>query len=472
VRFIDTHKMSRKRPISASEDKSNEVDPVASKPKTDVLKNRSAHIRDEIIPLSIPATIDASCKFIKVISWNVNGLNALVKSKLNFLTDLVSKHKPDLLCLQETKIQETMVDGLRNLLDDYGYSSYWNCSTVKKGYSGTAIFVNRQTIGNISTGGKSAPKITSFFGGKSNDSTSTSNMSKPVAGVSASAKAPEAESKANAFVIQKVSYDFEDEDKKFHGEGRTITIEFDRFVLLACYVPNSGDGLVRLAYRVNEWDAHMRSYLKKHNQRKAVVFTGDLNCGHLDLDIHNPDAKHIDKQAGLTPQERASFTTMLEETRYKDALRYLYPDARGQFTYWSQRTFARPVNRGIRLDYFICSPDMFAHASTSSSSNSSSSSSSSSSRTIIGRSGGDGGKDTQDTQDGDVEEEEGGPASAALPVPVSVPPDAVPVVVTPAHPQEEEFNAIPSPGVYDSYILHADTVGCSDHCPVVLVIKV
>ena len=103
---------------------------------------------------------------------------------------------------------------------------------------------------------------------------------------------------------------------------------------------------MRLDYRVNEWDEHVRKYLQALAIRKPVIFAGDLNVGHLDLDIHNPTAKHIAKQAGLTPRERESFSKLLAPSSdlsdprsqpFVDAFRYFYPDAKGQFTYWSQR---------------------------------------------------------------------------------------------------------------------------------------
>jgi exodeoxyribonuclease III len=214
--------------------------------------------------------------------------------------------------------------------------------------------------------------------------------------------------------LKVIGCEFKLPDAKFNGEGRIIAVsriidfayftanlqkfgsyqvEFETFYLINCYVPNSGDGLVRLGYRVDEWDPYIVSYLKELRKVKPVIYAGDLNVGHLDLDIYNPTAKHISKQAGLTPQERASFGDMLAQGFF-DALRHLYPEAKGQFSYWSQRTFARGGNRGIRLDYFVCSDDL--------------------------------------------------------------------------RPTDE---VRPGPAVLDSYILHKDTVGCSDHCPVVLVLK-
>lgn len=108
------------------------------------------------------------------------------------------------------------------------------------------------------------------------------------------------------------------------SEGRLITVELNSFFLVNCYVPNSGEGLKRLDYRLNEWDPFLRRYLKDLHANKPVILAGDLNVAHLDLDIYNHEAKHIVKQAGLTPQERASFGTMLNEG-FVDALRYLHP---------------------------------------------------------------------------------------------------------------------------------------------------
>lgn len=171
--------------------------------------------------------------------------------------------------------------------------------------------------------------------------------------------------------MEKISYDFEDEGKlpQFSGEGRTITVEFDKFIFICCYVPNSGEGNVflltrlfreyiiaswleglrRLDYRVDEWDPYMRKYLQTLGSRKPVIFAGDMNVGHLDIDIHNPTAKHIAKQAGLTPRERASFSQLLatpssltdpSSRSFVDAFRYFHPDEKGQFTYWSQRVMS------------------------------------------------------------------------------------------------------------------------------------
>ncbi|CAE7498519.1 ARP, partial [Symbiodinium microadriaticum] len=202
---------------------------------------------------------------------------------------------------------------------------------------------------------------------------------------------------------------------RFSGEGRVITVEFTSFFLVNAYVPNSGQTLDRLDSRTTEWDPQFFTYLKDLEAKgKPVVLTGDLNVAHLDRDIHNPGAKHIAKQAGLTPQERASFGSLLA-TGFQDALRFFYPDHEGQFTYWSARTNARPVNKGLRLDYFMCSHSLFC-----------------------------------EQQRGVGSSEEGECTGDGV---------------------QRRVDDVPVPGVLDSYILHEDTLGCSDHCPIMLVMR-
>eukprot|EP01031_Cornospumella_fuschlensis_P025654 gene25654-30985_t len=410
-----------------------EVDVSASptKSKKDTLSERSPHPRD----LVTPHPLHPEHQHVKIMTWNVNGLKALVTSKLHILTNMVQKHAPDVICLQETKIQESAVGEYKDLLE--GYDSYWHCSTVKKGYSGTAVLVKRRvfaydpsfahsasttTGSNVSAdkaagNSKKQAKLSSFFAKPA-----------PTSAPATSTPAVQSSPETPLLRIQGIKYDFEDEDggSKHKGEGRVITLETDKLFLVGCYVPNSGEGLVRLTYRIEEWDKHFFSYLRSLSQKKPVVMTGDLNVGHLDLDIHNPDAKHIVKQAGLTPQERNSFGQFLQAGDFRDAFRFYYPDAIGQFTYWSQRTFARPVNRGIRLDYFIASQKLFPG--------------------------------TQENDRGEVvtsgNEISDGKVSGA------------------AKRRTVKHEDIPVPGVADCYILHEDTVGTSDHCPVMLVVRV
>ena len=124
------------------------------------------------------------------------------------------------------------------------------------------------------------------------------------------------------YLVRSVTCDTVDDRHK--GEGRLITVELEKFHLIGCYVPNSGQALDRLDYRVNDWDPFLRDYMTTLAVSKPVILAGDLNVGHLDIDIHNPGAKHISKQAGLTPQERQSFSLLLEKD-FKDAFRFFYP---------------------------------------------------------------------------------------------------------------------------------------------------
>ena len=125
------------------------------------------------------------------------------------------------------------------------------------------------------------------------------------------------------------------------------------------YVPNSGQKLSRLQYRM-KWDRDLLSYMQNIEKQRDVplVCLGDLNVAHKRLDVYNDGANHLIKQAGCTPEEKDSFSNILK-TGYIDALRELQPKSEGQYTYWSQRTFARKPNRGLRLDYFVCSANLF-----------------------------------------------------------------------------------------------------------------
>jgi len=134
-------------------------------------------------------------------------------------------------------------------------------------------------------------------------------------------------------------------------EGRTITAEFDDFYLVNCYVPNSGQGLKRLEYRLT-WDTAFENYLKSLDAKKPVVLTGDLNVAHQEIDIANPKANR--KSAGFTDEERAGFTHLLA-AGFIDSFRHFNPTLTGAYTFWSMRGNVRQRNIGWRLDYFVVS---------------------------------------------------------------------------------------------------------------------
>lgn len=221
---------------------------------------------------------------MRFISWNVNGLRAIVNKDF---CNQFKKLDADIFCLQETKLQEGQID-----IKFDGYESYWNYAD-KKGYSGTCIFT----------------KI------------------KP----------------------NKVSYGI-GIDEHDH-EGRVITLEFDDFYFITVYVPNSQDGLKRLDYRM-KWEDDFLQYIKKLDKKKPVIYCGDLNVAHKEIDLKNPKTNHMN--AGFTDEEREKMTAILS-SGFCDSFRELYPDKEGMYSWWSYRMKARERNAGWRIDYFIVS---------------------------------------------------------------------------------------------------------------------
>ncbi|KAK6791257.1 hypothetical protein RDI58_010338 [Solanum bulbocastanum] len=240
-----------------------------------------------------PPPLSKDTKHVKLLSWNVNGLRALLKLKNLCIQQLADREDFDVICLQETKLQEKDVEAIKESLHDYK-NSFWTCSVSKLGYSGTAI------ISRI----------------------------KPVS--------------------IKYGLGIPDHDT----EGRLVTVEFDNFYLLCGYVPNSGDGLRRLTYRITEWDPSLGSYMKELENSKPVVLTGDLNCAHEEIDIYNPAGNK--RSAGFTEEERHSFEMNFLNKGFVDTFRKQHPGVVG-YTYWGYRHGGRKTNRGWRLDYFLVS---------------------------------------------------------------------------------------------------------------------
>lgn len=140
------------------------------------------------------------------------------------------------------------------------------------------------------------------------------------------------------------------------SEGRSVCLSLSCGLrVVGVYVPNSGQSLSRLDYRVSEWDKNLRSYLAERKGSDSVLLCGDLNVAHEDIDIWNAGTPRIRKQAGTTPQERESFSRFLAELDMVDAYRWLSPDVPDVYTFWSRRLRHREVNKGLRLDYFLVS---------------------------------------------------------------------------------------------------------------------
>lgn len=224
---------------------------------------------------------------MKLISWNVNGLRAVMEK--NFM-EFFRAVDADVFCLQETKLQAGQIE-----MDLPGYYQYWYYAD-KKGYSGTAIFTKQEPL-------------SVFYG----------------LGI----------------------------DEHDH-EGRAITLEYDHYYMITLYVPNSQDGLKRLDYRMR-WEDDLRAYVKRLSEKKPVIFCGDLNVAHQEIDLKNPAANH--QNAGFSDAERGKMTELLS-AGFIDTFRYFYPDQKEIYSWWSYRFQARTRNAGWRIDYFIVSDDL------------------------------------------------------------------------------------------------------------------
>ncbi|KAJ0405348.1 hypothetical protein ATCC90586_008161 [Pythium insidiosum] len=240
---------------------------------------------------------DAECK---IVAWNVNGLRALLKKddSIHFRA-YAAQEDADVLCLSEIKIDRNEVEKLEDVLPQYEHQ-FWS-SAAKKGYSGTAIF----------------SKI------------------KPL-------------SVKDEIIV---------EGDAPEDEGRFLALEFATFWLVHTYVPNAGQKLDRLSYRTEKWDKAMLRMLKDLEASKPVVWCGDLNVAHQEIDIHDPKGNR-NKSPGFTDAERDSFGEILA-SGFVDTYRHLHPEQQ-QYTYWSYRFNARAKNKGWRLDYFVVSQSLLA----------------------------------------------------------------------------------------------------------------
>jgi exodeoxyribonuclease-3 len=241
---------------------------------------------------------------MKIYSWNVNGIRAVIK-KGTFQT-FVAEHQPDVLCLQETKAQQGQAE-----IDLPDYHEFWN-SAEKKGYSGTAIFTKQQPI-----------RVLNGF----------------------------PEDIVEAFKVTGDTYG--DPNK----EGRVIAAEFDKFYVVTVYTPNAKDDLSRIPLRHDHWDPAFLAYCKQLEQHKPVIFCGDLNVAHTELDLANPKPNRGKK--GFTTEERAGFQAFLD-SGFIDTLR-MFKEGNGYYTWWSHFANARARNVGWRIDYMLASESIKDH---------------------------------------------------------------------------------------------------------------
>jgi len=235
---------------------------------------------------------------MKLYSWNVNGIRAVLKK--GTFQSFMAKHDPDVVCLQETKAERGQIE-----IDLPGYHEHWN-SAVKKGYSGTAVFSKREPL-----------KVTLGF--------------------------PEALAKRFQFADELMRDSTE--------EGRVITAEFDKFHVVTVYTPNAKEDLSRLPLRHKHWDPAFLAYCQLLEKKKPVIFCGDLNVAHTELDLANPKPNRGKK--GFTDEEREGFQNFVD-AGFVDTFR-IFTQGNGHYSWWSHFAHARARNVGWRIDYVLVS---------------------------------------------------------------------------------------------------------------------
>ncbi|MFH0857483.1 MAG: exodeoxyribonuclease III [Candidatus Magasanikbacteria bacterium] len=226
-------------------------------------------------------------KTIKITSWNVNGIRAVEKK--GFL-DWLKKENSDIICLQETKVQDptSLSDTLQSPLE---YQSFWNCDKEKKGYSGVVIYTKEKPI-----------QVKTDFG--------------------------------NTLLSK---------------EGRIVQLEYTNFILLNIYFPNGGRDEERLEYKIKFYKAFIQYIKKLDATGKKIIFCGDLNTAHNEIDLARPKAN--ENNSGFMMKERKLLDEIAKE-KFIDTYRYFYPDKKDSYSWWDMKTRSRERNVGWRIDYF------------------------------------------------------------------------------------------------------------------------
>jgi exodeoxyribonuclease-3 len=235
---------------------------------------------------------------MKLYSWNVNGIRAVLKKGL--FQSFMRAHGPDVLCLQETKAERGQIE-----IDVPEYREYWN-SAAKKGYSGTALFSRQEPIRVVNGFPREFAKRFSF-----------------------------------ADELQRDSAE----------EGRVITAEFEQFHVVTVYTPNAKDDLSRLNLRYKHWDPAFLAYCRQLERAKPVILCGDLNVAHTELDLANPKPNRGKK--GFTDEERKGLQNFID-AGFVDTFR-LFTQGNGHYSWWSHFANSRARNVGWRIDYFLVS---------------------------------------------------------------------------------------------------------------------
>ncbi len=249
-------------------------------------------------------TTPKSKKTTKIMSWNVNGIRAVLKK--GSFQEFLAKYSPDILCLQETKAEQHQA-----VIDLPEYTEFWN-SAEKKGYSGTAIFTKVKPLAVINGFPQSIIK---------------------------------------KFGVEGDTYG--DPNK----EGRVIAAEFEHYYVVTVYTPNAKDDLSRVSLRHKQWDPAFLAYCKQLEKKKPVIFCGDLNVAHTPDDLARPKENVGNK--GFTNEEREGFQRFVD-AGFIDIFR-LFTEGNGHYTWWSHFANARSRNVGWRIDYFLISESLKKH---------------------------------------------------------------------------------------------------------------
>lgn len=236
---------------------------------------------------------------MKLYSWNVNGIRAVHKKGV--FQEFIEKHQPDILCLQETKATQDQI-----AVDLPEYEEYW-CSAERKGYSGTAIFTKHSPL--------------EVYYGLPED------------------------------IVEQ--YELADAYGDTTREGRVTTVEFEGFFVSTVYTPNAKDDLSRVPMR-EQWDPAYLAYMKRLEADKPVIFCGDFNVAHTEIDLARPK-DNVGKK-GFTSEERAGFQSFVD-AGFVDTFR-LFEKQGGFYTWWSHFGGARERNVGWRIDYVLASAEL------------------------------------------------------------------------------------------------------------------
>ncbi len=235
---------------------------------------------------------------LRIYSWNVNGIRAVHRKGL--FEPFIKQHQPDILCLQETKADQSQSE-----VDLPDYREFWH-SAVKKGYSGTAIFSKEEPLQVIN----GFPQDTIKKFGVTGDAYGDPNL-----------------------------------------EGRVIAAEYDKFYVVTVYTPNAKDDLTRVSLRHKQWDPAFLAYCQQLEQKKPVIFCGDLNVAHTPDDLANP--KPNEGKKGFTAEEREGFQNFID-AGFVDTFR-MFKQGNGYYSWWSHFAKSRERNVGWRIDYFLVS---------------------------------------------------------------------------------------------------------------------